>query len=183
MAIHCSTLAWESTWTEKPGRLQSSELQSQTRLKRVSTQHTHTDVTYKSEVIRTWREHWRWGWGKSRSERWFPNEVLLFSRSVVSDSLPPKGLQQARLPCQSSSPGACSHSCPLSRWCHPTTSSPDVPFYSCLQPCPASGSFPMSQFFALGGQSTGVWGLASVLAVTIHDWLPLWLTASKWPHG
>ena len=114
MAIHCSTLAWESTWTEKPGRLQSSELQSQTRLKRVSTQHTHTDVTYKSEVIRTWREHWRWGWGKSRSERWFPNEVLLFSRSVVSDSLPPKGLQQARLPCQSSSPGACSHSCPLS---------------------------------------------------------------------
>ena len=76
----------------------------------------------------------------------------LFSRSVVSDSLWPHGLQHTRLPCPSSlSPGACSNSCPLSRWCHPTILSSVVPFSSCLQSFPASGSFPMSWLFASGG--------------------------------
>ena len=77
-----------------------------------------------------------------------------FSCSVVSDSLRPHGLQHARLPCPSWT-GAYSNSCPLSGWCHPTISSSVVPFSSCLQSCPASGSFPMSQFFASGSQSIG----------------------------
>ena len=80
-------------------------------------------------------------------------ELLLFSPSVVSDSLWPHGLQHARLPCHSPSPQACSNSCPLSHWCHPTISSSVVPFTSCPQSFPASGSFPMSRLFALGGQS------------------------------
>ena len=79
--------------------------------------------------------------------------LLLFSRSVVSDSLQHHGQQYARLLCPSPSPGACSNSCPLSRWCHPTISSSVVPFSSCLQSFPASGSFPASQLFASGGQS------------------------------
>ena len=69
-----------------------------------------------------------------------------FSCSVVSESLPPHGLQHARLPCPSPTPAVYSNSCPLSRWCHPTISSSAVPFSSCLQSFPASGSFPMSQF-------------------------------------
>ena len=77
------------------------------------------------------------------------------SRSVMSDSLRPHGLQHARLPCPSSSPGVCSKSCPLSRWCHPTISFSVAPFSSCLQSFPASASFPMSQFFASDGQSIG----------------------------
>ena len=80
-------------------------------------------------------------------------ELLLFSPSVVSDSLWSHGLQHARLPCHSPSPQACSNSCPLSHWCHPTISSSVVPFTSCPQSFPASGSFPMSRLFALGGQS------------------------------
>ena len=78
--------------------------------------------------------------------------LLLFSRSVVSDSLWPHGLQHARLPLPSPSPCVCSNSCPLSRWCHPTISS-SVPFSTCLQSFPASGSFPISQLFASGGQT------------------------------
>ena len=78
--------------------------------------------------------------------------LLLFSRSVVSDSLRPHGLQHARPPCPSPSPGACSNSCPSRRWCHPTISSSVVPFSSCLQSFPASRSIPISQFFASGGQ-------------------------------
>ena len=70
--------------------------------------------------------------------------MLLFSRSVMSDSLRPYALQHIRLPCPSPSPGACSNSCPSSRWCHPTISSSVIPFSSCLQSFPASGSFPVS---------------------------------------
>ena len=79
-----------------------------------------------------------------------------FSRSVVSHSLRPHASQHARPPCPSPTPGAHSNSCPLSRWCHPAISSSVVPFSSCPQSLPASESFPMSQFFAWGGQSTGV---------------------------
>ena len=82
--------------------------------------------------------------------------LLPFSRSVVSDSLRPRGLQHARPPCPSPTPGACSNSCPLSRRCHPTISSSVLPFSSCLQSSQASGCFPMSQFFTSGGQSTEV---------------------------
>ena len=88
--------------------------------------------------------------------------ALLFSCSVMSDPLQPHGLQHARLPCPSPSPRACSNSCPLSQWYHPTVSSSVVPFSSCLQSFPASGSFLMSQLFASGGQRTG----ASISAIT-----------------
>ena len=96
-----------------------------------------------------------------------------FSRSVVSNSLQPCELQHARPPCPSPSPGVYPNSCPSSRWCHPTISSSVIPFSSCLQSFPASGSFQMSQFLAPGGQSTG--GSASVLVLpkNIHDWFPL----------
>ena len=98
---------------------------------------------------------------------------LLFSRSVMSDSLLPHGLQHSRLPCPSLSPWVFSNSCPLSQWCHATISSSIVPFSSCLQSFPASGSFPMSQLFASDSQSIGVSALASVLPVNIQDWFPL----------
>ena len=99
-----------------------------------------------------------------------------FSHSVMSDSLQPHRLQHARLPCPSPSPKAYSNSCPLSWWCHPTISSSVVPFSSCLQSFPASGSFPLSQFFATGGQSIGASASASVLPMNIQDWFPLGLT-------
>ena len=99
-----------------------------------------------------------------------------FSRSVMSDSLQPHGLQHARLPCPSPTPVAYSNSCPSSWWCHSTISSSVVPFSSCLQSFPASGSFPVSQFFTSGGQSIGVSALASVLPMNIQDWFPWGLT-------
>ena len=99
-----------------------------------------------------------------------------FSHSVLSDSLQHYGLQHAKLPCPSATPRAWANSCPLSRWCHPTISSSVSPFSSCLQSFPASGSFPVSQFFASGGQSIGVSASALVLPVNIQDWCPLGLT-------
>ena len=93
-----------------------------------------------------------------------------FSHSVMSDSLQPHGLQHARLPCPSPIPGVYSNSCPLSRWCHWTISSSVVPFSSCPQSFPSSGSFQMSQFFISGGQSIGVSASASVLPKNIQDW-------------
>ena len=96
-----------------------------------------------------------------------------FSRSVMYDYLQPPGLQHARPPCPSLTPGVYSNSCPLSRWCHPTISSSVVPFFSCLQSFAASGSFQMSQFFASGGQSIRVSALAPGLPMNIQDWFPL----------
>ena len=99
-----------------------------------------------------------------------------FSCSVVSDSLQRDGLQHARLPCPLPTPRACTNSCPLSWWCHPTIPSSVVPFSSCLPSFPASRSFPVSQFFASGGQSIGVSVSAPVLPMNIQDWFPLGLT-------
>ena len=99
-----------------------------------------------------------------------------FSRSVESNSLQPHGLQHARPPCPSPTPGACSNSCPSRWWCHPTISSSVVPFSFRLQSFPASESFQMSQFFASGGQSIGVSASASVLPMNIQYWFPLRLT-------
>ena len=96
-----------------------------------------------------------------------------FSRSIVFDSLQPHGLQHARLPCPSPTPRACSNSRPLTQRCHPTISFSVVHFSSCLQSFPASGSFPMSQFFTLGGQSIGISDSTSVLPMNIKDWSPL----------
>ena len=94
------------------------------------------------------------------------------SCSVVSDSLQPNKWQHARPPCPSPSPGVHSDSCPLSQWCHPAISSSVIPFSSCPQSLPASGSFPMSQLFAWGGQSTGVSALASFPPKKSQGWSP-----------
>ena len=99
-----------------------------------------------------------------------------FSLSVVSDSLQPHGLQQARLPCPSPTPGVYSDSCPSSWWCHPVISSSVVPFSSRLESFPTSGSSPMSQFFASGGQNIGASASVSVRPMNIQDWFPLGLT-------
>ena len=96
-----------------------------------------------------------------------------FSHSVVSDSLQPYESQHARPPCPSPSPGVHSNSRPSSQWCHPAISSSVVPFSSCPQSLPASGSFPMSQLFTWGGQSTGVSALASFLPKNTQGWSPL----------
>ena len=99
--------------------------------------------------------------------------------SSVTQSCPTlwlHGPQHTRLPCPSPTPRACSNSCPLSRWCHPTVSSSVVPFSSCFQSFPASGSFPMNQFFSSGGQSIRVSASASDLPMCVQDWFPLGLT-------
>ena len=118
--------------------------------------------------------------------------IVQFSRSVVSDSLWPHGLQHARLPCPSPTPGAYSNSCPSSWWCHPIISSSIVPFSFHLRSFLASGSFPMSQFFASGGQSIGVKhivkrSLTSVVQLDFYSLLLLWIlcyvyftTVKKW---
>ena len=103
-------------------------------------------------------------------------QSVQFSCSVMSNSFLPLGVQHSRLPCPSPTPRACSNSCPSSRWCHPTISSSVVPFASYLQSFPASGSFPMSPFFASGGQSIGASASASVLPMNIQDWFPFRLT-------
>ena len=99
-----------------------------------------------------------------------------FSHAVMSDSLWPHGLQHARFPCPSPSPGASSISCPSGQWWHPTISSSAVLFSSCLQSCPAPGSFLMSQFSTSYRQSIGVSASASVLPMNIQDWFTLGLT-------
>ena len=109
----------------------------------------------------TWRK-----WGKPL------DHSVQLSRSVVSDCLWTHELQHARSPCPSPTPGACSNSCPLSWWCHPTILSSVIPFSSCIQSFPASGSFQMSQLFASDGQSIGVSASASVLPMNTQDWFP-----------
>ena len=95
---------------------------------------------------------------------------------ILFDSLWAYGLQHARLPCPSPTPGTCSNSCSIGRWGHPSISSSVVPFSSFLQPFPASESFPKTQIFASGGQSIVISASASVLPMNIQDWFPLWLT-------
>jgi len=103
-------------------------------------------------------------------------KVLLsvqFSRSLMSNTLWPHGLQHVRPPCLSPTPGVYSYSCPSSWWCHPTISSSVVPFSSCIQSFSMSGSFPTSQFFTWGSQIIGVSASASVLPMNIQDLFPL----------
>jgi len=114
---------------------------------------------------------------------WFPPSKcnllssIQFSHSVMSDFLWPHELQHPRPPCPSPNLGIYSNSCPLSWWCHPTISSSVIPFSSHLQSFPVSGSVPMSQFFASGGQSIGVSASTSVLPMNIQDWFPLGWTS------
>ena len=109
--------------------------------------------------------------------------LVQFSHSVMSSSLQPLGWQHARLPCPSPTPKACSNSSPMSLWCHATISSSVVPFSSCPQSFPASGSLPINQFFASSCQSIGVSASASVLPMNTQDWSPLewtgWISLQK----
>ena len=114
-------------------------------------------------------------WAIHMTLKYFLKSVSQFSCSVMPNSLQPNGLHHARLRCPSPTPRAYSNSHPMSQWCHPTISSSVIPF-SCPQSFPASGSFPMSQFFLSGGQSIGVSASASVFPMNIHDWFPLGLT-------
>ena len=98
---------------------------------------------------------------------------IQFNHSVVSNSFQPHEPQHARPPCPSPTPGAHPNSCPLSRWCHPKISSSVIPFSSCPQSFSASGSFPMNQLFASGGQSIRVLASTSVLPMNTQDWSPL----------
>ena len=116
------------------------------------------------------------GWNELRDWDWHTFSSVQFSHSVVSDSSQPHESQHARPPCPSPTPGLHSDSRPSSQWCYPAISSSVVPFSSCPQSLSASESFPMSQVFAWGGQSTGFSASASVFAVNIHSWFPLGLT-------
>ena len=109
---------------------------------------------------------------RDTKETFHANSVQ-FSYSVVSDSLGPHGLQHARPPCPSPTPKTSSNSSPSSWWCHPAISPSVIPFSSCPQSLPTSGSFPMSQLFAWGGPSTGVSASASFLPRNTQDWSPL----------
>ena len=103
----------------------------------------------------------------------FTLSSVQFSRSVMSDSLRTHELQHTRPPCPSPTPRVYPNPCPSSQWCHPTTSSSVVPFSSCPQTFPASGSFPKSQLFTSGGQNIGVSASTSVLPMNTQDWSPL----------
>ena len=150
MVTHSSILVWTIPWTEEPGGWWPIELQGVKHnlvTKPPPPPYTYTYICY-----------------------------LLFSRSVMSDSFQPHGLQHTRLPCPSLSPKVCSNSCPLGWWCHPTVSSSVTVFSSCPQSFPASESFPTSQLFTWGGQSIGTSASVPVLPVNIQGWFPLGLT-------
>ena len=165
MTTLSSILAWKISWTEERGELQSMGSQ---RVGHDWTTNTLTLLCYMTYLN-----------GDIRIYPFYSSHLFLyassvqFSHSVMSDSLRSHGLQCARPPCPSPIPRVNSNSCPLSRWCHPTISSSVVPFSSCLQSLPVSGSFPMSQLFASGSQSTGASASASVLQMNIQDWFPL----------
>ena len=115
-------------------------------------------------------------WGSSFTSEHFVLVSFCYTVTQLSDSLRPHGLKHTRLSCPSLSPRVCPTSCPLNRWCHPTISSSVSPFSSCPESYPASGSFPVSQLFAPGGQSIGDSASASVLPMNIQAWFPLGLT-------
>ena len=115
----------------------------------------------------------------SEQQAWLRQLVSSVTQSYPTLDHQPHRLQHARLPCPSPTPRACSNSCPWNQWCHPAISSSVVLFSSRLQSCPASVSFPMSQFFPSGGQSIGVSASASVLLMSIQDWFHLdWFIGS-----
>ena len=125
----------------------------------------------------SWPKDWTLVSGISctgRQEMPLPLLLLLFSHPVVSDSLWPHGLQHARSPCPSPSPGVCPSS--LHQWCHPAILSSNTLFSFCPQSFPVSGTFPMSHLLASGDQNTGASASASVLPVNIQGWYPLRLT-------
>ena len=135
----------------------------------------HTYSTYlqnrsRTTDVITWLPGEKQGW---RRTNWENGIDMLFSHSVMSDSLRRHGLQHTRLPSPLPSPGALSNSRTLSQWCHPTMSSSAVPFFSYLLSFPASGSFPVSQFLVTGDQTIRASVLVSVLPINIQGWFPL----------
>ena len=155
----------KASWASKPNSILFYWLKKHltgglllgTNLKRSpATLHTAASIS----TLKLW-----WKWSNSSS--------VQFSRSVVSYSLWPQGLQHPRPPWPSPTLGIYPNSCPSSQWCHPTVSASVVPFSFCLQSFPASGSFPMSQFFESCGQSIVVSASASVLPMNLQDWFPL----------
>ena len=133
---------------------------------------TKTLVVWECKLVQSlWKTVWRF---LNKLQLKLPFVVVVQSLSHVS--LWPHGLQHNRLTCPSLSTGACSNSCPLSQWCHPTIPSSVPCFSSCLQPFPASGSFPVSRLSTSGGQSIRASASALVLLVNIQDLFPLWLT-------
>ena len=153
MATHSSILAWKISWPEKPGGLQSIRSQ------RIAHDWAHTCLQAWSQKLWT-SFHCKVACMSSSLESGWLYIYLFgsvqFSHSVVSDSLQPHGMQHSRPPYPSPTPGVYPNSGPLSWWCHPAISSSVVPFSSCPQSFPASESFPISQLFAWGGQSTRV---------------------------
>ena len=139
--------------------------------------HTHRNIFFFYMTRKKIEEYAMPGELKAMKMVWFYIflnwSISQFSHSVVSNSLGLHGLQHARPPCPSPTPGVCLNSCPLCQWCHPTISSSVISFSSCLQSFPASGSFQMSQIFASDGQSIGVSTSTSVLPMNIQDWFPL----------
>ena len=126
--------------------------------------------TIKAFCLRNWKMEFRVKLSFCKWERFIS---VHFSLSVVSTSLQPHGPQHTRPPCPSPTPKVFPNSCPLSQWCHPTISPSVIPFSSCPQSFPASGSFPMSQLFASGGQNIRVSASALVPPTNIQDWFPL----------
>ena len=137
-----------------------------------------TSVTKQAQCFywSQWLVKWIRNHGYMRAHSFSSVQFSQFSHSVVSDTLRPHESQHARLPCLSPTPRVHSISCSSSQCCHPTISFSVIPFSSCLQSFPASGSFLVSLFFTSGGQSTEVSASASILPTNIQDWFPLGLT-------
>ena len=163
MVTHSSILTWKIPQTEGPGGLQS--MGSQNVGYDLVTEHAYTQKPGWKELMGIYP--------RAEFMRLQYVDTVQFSHSVVSNFLWPHESQHARPPCPSQTPRVHSNSCPLHWWCHPTISSSVIPFSSCPQYLPASGSFPMSQLFAWGGQSIGVSASASVLPKNTQDLSPL----------
>ena len=174
MATHSNILAWRIPGTKEPGGLQATGLQ------RIGHDWVNKHSTSSNKL--DCKEGWALRNGCFQIvvlEKPLESPFVLqaysvqFSCSVMSNSLWPHESQHARPPCPSPTPRVYPNSCPSSQWCHSAISSSVVPFSSCPQSLPASGSFPVSQLFTSGGQSIGVLAPASVLPMNIQDWSPL----------
>ena len=171
MATHSGTLGWKILWMKKPGRLQSMGRKELDTAEQIHFHFHYHGMPKQYEYI--WIPFlFQTSIQKPQASLSEKFSSVQFIHPVVSDSLQPHESQHTRPPCPSPTPRVYANSCPLSRLFHPTISSSVVPFSSCSQSLPASGSFPMSQLFAWGGQSIGVSASASVLPMNTQDWSP-----------
>ena len=179
MATHSSILAWKIPWMEEFGGLGGLQSMVSQRVRQEwgTNTFTFTGISHQGKgTSQTQRQDRTQAHPACKTEcsemGWVGGSVQL-SCSVMSNSLRSHGLKHARPPCPSPTPRAYSNSCRSSWWCHPTISSSVIPFSSRLQSFPASGSVLMSQFFASGGQSTGISASPSILPMNIQDWFIL----------